>query len=166
MLQSKESGLQAVTTALLFAGLSSEAVKFEGQPPLALLRATAKLLHIFVPNVESVNNLDKFFTDCFQLAMTALADSLSDRVMLCACLGAVSAHGDIGPSESQNKVCSLIMKKVRLKGLHEAMFTALDQIMQVMWCLIRPMSLNGPAHAQLGWEAQWKCMVLLFRAFQ
>ena len=133
LLQSKESKLQAVTCSLMFAGLSSEAAKSQGRPACAVLRATTKLLHFAMPKVEKADHLNELFTESVRSAMTALADSLSDRVMLCACLGALNAHDDIGPPERRNKVCSLITKKVRLKGLHEAIFTMLDQVMQVMW---------------------------------
>ena len=144
--------MQAVTSTLPFAGLSSEAVKFQCQPAIAMLRATTKLLHFAMPKIGSMDDLEELFTESVRFAMTALADNLPDRLMLCAFLGAINAHAEIGPSEHQNKVCSLIMKKVRLKGLHEAMFTALDQVMQVMWCFTGPLSREWPCTciAQLG----------------
>lgn len=95
--------MQAVTDALLFAGWSCEAAKFQGQPALAMLKATTKLLHFVMPRIGSIKNLDKLFTESVWLAMTALADNLSDRLMLCACLGAINTQGEISPPEPQNK---------------------------------------------------------------
>ena len=112
--------------------MSSEAVEFDGQPAVALLRATTRVLHFVVPKLGNVNNLDELFTESFHCAMTALADSLSDRLLLCASLGALNVDAGLYPSEVQNKVCSEILKMVRLKGLHEAIFITLDEAMQVL----------------------------------
>lgn len=38
----------------------------------------------------------------------------------------------IYPSEGQNKVCNMILKMVRLKGLHEAVFVSLEEVMKVL----------------------------------
>lgn len=107
--------------------MSSEAVKFDGQPALALLRATTRVLLFVVPRFGNVNNLDESFTEAFRFAMTALADSLPDRLLLCASVGALDVDVEIYPSE----VCSKILKMVRLKGLHEAIFLTLDEVMKV-----------------------------------
>ena len=131
--------------------MSSEAVEFDGQPALDLLRATTRVLHFVVPRFGKVDKLDELFTESFRCAMTALADSLSDRLMLCACLGALSVGGRIYPCEVENKVCSMILKMVRLKGLHEAIFITLDEVMKVLWSVMVPLS---PAHAQLGTSIQ------------
>ena len=89
--------------------------------PSALLTATARLLHF--ARHEDLGGVDVLFIAAFETAMFALSDSLADRMMLCACLGAL---------DSSSKKCDTIMESVKLKGLPDAIFTTLEQaVMQV-----------------------------------
>lgn len=96
--------------------------------PSALLSASTKMLHLIVAGFEDVGGLDSLFIAAFERAMSVFADSLSHRLMLCVCLGTLSAKADM-PNGS--KVSKMLMKSVKLKGLHDAIFTTLQQVMQV-----------------------------------
>lgn len=71
-------------------------------PPSPLLTATTKVLHFVAPGLEDL------FTTSVSRAMSSFADSLPDKLMLCACLG--SLHYE---TECNNQVCSKIMNLVR-----------------------------------------------------
>lgn len=72
------------------------------------------------------SSLEDLFTPSLCQAWSAFADSLPDKMMLCACLGAL--HHEM---ECNNEVCSKTMDLVRHEGMHEAIFKALAEVVQV-----------------------------------
>lgn len=62
------------------------------------------------------------FISAFESTMSMLSDSLPDRMLLCACLGAFK-HYDV------------IMREVKVRGLDDAIFATLEQVMQVQACI-------------------------------
>lgn len=86
-----------------------------------MLRAAARALHFVIASGKgstAVHGNEVIFMSAFQHAMSALSDSLPDRMWLCACLGAF-------------KSCDMIMREVKDKGIDDAIFTTLEQVMQV-----------------------------------
>ena len=55
-----------------------------------MLRATTRVLHFVVCRFDSKDNLGKRYTQCVGRAMSAFSDSVSDRMLLCASLGALN----------------------------------------------------------------------------
>ena len=63
----------------------------------------------------------------FQRAVSSFADSLTERMLLCACLGALHFEGGV----HCNGHCYNIMGLFIAKRLDDAVFTTLQQVMQV-----------------------------------
>ena len=96
------------------------------QSPLALLRAIIRILPFVASNFEKVEGLEPPFVAAFGFATEVFSDSLSDKMWLCACLGAFSAESIRGC-----KVCRAIMESVRRAGLHDFIYTTLEEVMEV-----------------------------------
>lgn len=94
--------------------------------PSPLLTATTKVLHFVVAQFKTAPGLEDLFTTSVSRAMSSFADSLPDKLMLCACLG--SLHHE---TECNNQVCSKIMNLVRHRQVHGAIFNTLLEVMQV-----------------------------------
>ena len=71
---------------------------------------------------KAVHGIEGGFIPAFELAVSTFADSLPDRMLLCACLGAFS-------------YCDVIMKEAKVRGTDDAIFTTLQQAMQVLICI-------------------------------
>lgn len=97
-----------------------------GQSPLALLKAITRILPFVASSFGKVEGLEEAFVAAFHCAMDMFSDSLSDKMWLCACLGAISAESMLGC-----QVCKAIMASVRRKGLHDSIYTTLAEVMQV-----------------------------------
>lgn len=100
-------------------------------PPSAFLTATVMILHNVVARFKTASGLQEHFATALRRAWSAFADSLPDKVMLCACLGAL--HHE---SECENEVCSKITDVVRHQGLHEAILSAMVEVVQVQSSLM------------------------------
>ena len=60
-------------------------------------------------------------------AISGFSDRLVDKIMLCACLGALTmTEKALNPN-----LCHNIISAFTLKGSYDAVFTTLDQVMQV-----------------------------------
>lgn len=97
-----------------------------GFPPTPLLTATTSLLHFVVTRFKMESSLEDLFAPSLCQAWAVFADSLPDKMMLCACLG--SLHHEM---ECDNEVCTKTMDLVRHEGMHEAIFKALVEVTQV-----------------------------------
>lgn len=98
----------------------------KGFPPSALLTATTSVLHFVVTRFKMESRLENLFSPSLCQAWSAFADSLPDKMMLCACLGAL--HHEM---ECNNEVCTKTMDLVKREGMHEAIFKALVEVAQV-----------------------------------
>lgn len=95
--------------------------------PSALLRATARVLHLFVAGLGAGKDSKELFIWCFQLATSAFSDSLPDKLWLCTCLGALTCQAEMQNMEQ----CSVTIESVKLKGLHGVIPTTLEQVAEV-----------------------------------
>lgn len=95
-------------------------------PPSALLSATTKTLHFVVTRFKTVVGLEDLFTTSLCRALSLFADSLPDKLMLCACLGALHYE-----TECNNQVCSKILSLVSHREIYGAIFNTLLDVMQV-----------------------------------
>ena len=93
-----------------------------------LLRAATGVMHLVVGNIKIDDILGKHFPTAIEHAMSVFSDSLSDKMLVCACLGALSIKGEV--LKNADAVCQAIVKLSKLKGLHDAIFTTLEQVMQ------------------------------------
>ena len=96
-------------------------------PPSALLIATARLLHLVVARLEDEGNLPAWLTTAIDGAMSAFFDRLIDKMMLCACLGALTVEREV----LNGRFCNSAVSKFPFKGSYDAVFTTLEQVMQV-----------------------------------
>lgn len=100
------------------------------QPPTsALLRVTTSVLHFVVAGQETVDVLGdpESFTTAVEMALTAFTDSMPDRMLLCACLGALHTQGQV----LNNRKYRMTLQLVKLTDLHEALFTTMEEVTQV-----------------------------------
>lgn len=97
----------------------------EGHPS-ALLTATTKILHFAVARIKTAAGLENMFTTSLSRALVLFANSLPDKMMLCACLGALYYE-----TEHNNQVCSKSLSSVRHREIHSAIFKTLLDGMQV-----------------------------------
>lgn len=100
-------------------------------PPSALLTATTTIMHNVVARFKTASGLEELFTTSLSRAWSAFADSLPDKLMLCACLGAL--HHEL---ECNSKVCSKIMDLGRHRGLHELILNTLEEVVQVQFSVM------------------------------
>lgn len=98
-------------------------------PPSALLRATIRVLHSVVTGSGTGRGPPEGLAAALELAISVFADEirLSDQMMLCASLGALSVQGEV----LNHKTCCKIITALTVKGSHDAIFTTLDDVMQV-----------------------------------
>lgn len=104
------------------AGMASAA----GNAPSALLRATTKVLHFAVARYDMAARSEEAFAAAVSRAMAAFANSLSDQMLMCACLGALNSA-----AEFYDNSCSQVLDAMERKGMYDAVFTTLQQVMQV-----------------------------------
>lgn len=97
--------------------------------PSASLRATTRVLHLVMAGFQTGEGPYEGFASAFACAISAFSDRLSDKLMLCACLGALSFQAEV----RNCKVCSKFIIELTLKSSHDAIFSTLDQVMQVTW---------------------------------
>lgn len=123
MLRSKEHQSAPTEQCLCAAGKASTPPpkEAEGEGPSDVLRAAARVLHFVVSGekgLQAVIGLENTFMSAFEHAMSVFSDNLPDRMLLCACLGAFE-HGDV---------------ITRKEKTDDAIFTTLEQVMQVKLC--------------------------------
>ena len=97
------------------------------QPPSAMLIATARVLHLVVAKQENKQGLPTMLARALDRAIRGFSDRLVDKMMLCACLGALTAEGEaLNPT-----LCYNIISAFTLKGSYYAVLNTLEQVMQV-----------------------------------
>ena len=96
-------------------------------PPPPLLIATARVLHLVVARLENESGLPARLAAALDYAISGFSDRLVDKMMLCACLGALTAEGEaLNPN-----LCHKIISLFTLEGSYKVVLTTLEQIMQV-----------------------------------
>lgn len=108
----------------MHAGKESAAAQAKGNgpsAPSALLMATIRALYLVAGNLES---LGKEFPAAVHYVISAISNSLLNKIWLCAGLGAIPSKMKLDPNRDSNMV--LLM-------LHESklLFTVLEQVVQV-----------------------------------
>ena len=96
-------------------------------PPSALLIATARVLHLVVARLESEPSPPGMLATALDRAISGSSVRLLDKMMLCACLGALTAEGEA----VNRKLCLKIISTFTYKGSYDAVFITLEQVMQV-----------------------------------
>lgn len=81
-------------------------------------------------------------TLAIQKAMALCSDSLYYRILLCAFIGALDHE-----AECSSKTCKTMMKLVKQLSIHNAIFTTLEEIMQV-WSSIILLHLVTAVHSK------------------
>ena len=99
----------------------------ESDADSALLRGSTRVLHYAVARLADVDRIEENLAAAIRKAMALFADELFDRIMLCAFIGGLD-HG----AECNSKVCKTVMKSVKQWGIHDAIFTTLEEVMQVL----------------------------------
>ena len=100
--------------------------------PSAVLTAATRVLHFVMPQLEHskhTGDVEVLFSTAFAAAMSAFSDSLPDKLLLCACLGALDAEAAL------QKKGYLRGKQILIMGHRTDMFEliahTLEQAMQV-----------------------------------
>ena len=97
-----------------------------GQPASPLLSATTRLLHAALPSARSVPGMESEFAAAFRHAMSAIPNNLSDKMLLCACHGALSCL-----AAGYNSFAAYTLAVINWWNPPDVMFTLLRQFMQV-----------------------------------
>ena len=137
LLQSQKDKSAGTEQWLCVAGKASTPLHVEAEGASAMLRAAARALHFVLASEKgskAVHGNEIVFMSAFQTAMSAFSDSLPDSMLLCACLGAI-------PS------CDVITREVKVKGIDDAIFTTLEQVMQVSYVIQCCVTVTPCVHA-------------------
>lgn len=110
-------------------GMLSKAEAMKPAAPSELLQAATSVLHLFLGSIKIEDNLAEQLPTALEHAMSALSDSLSDKMLVCAALGVLSSKGEA--VKYGEAVCQVIVKLCKHNGLHDAIFVTLEQVMQV-----------------------------------
>lgn len=86
-----------------------------------------RLLHFAVARLGNADGLEENLAAAIRKTMS-FSDELFDKALLCAFIGALDHE-----AECNSKVCKTVMKSVKQWGLHDAIFTTLEEIMQVLF---------------------------------
>lgn len=117
-------------------------------PPSALLSATTRLMHFVAKYLPE--GMEEAVAAAIKHAMSAFSGNLSDRLLLCACLGSL-CHAVDNHNISSQQTLDVIQRQ----GIHDAIFTTLAQVMQV-WshiisvCIFSVTRALLPAYGELG----------------
>lgn len=87
---------------------------------------TTHVLHFAVARIRNPLGIEGALAEAIMTAMSVFSDKLFDRVLLCACIGALDNE-----AEGNNKVCKTVMKSIKACSGHDAIFTTLEEVMQV-----------------------------------
>ena len=128
MLHSTKSEIEQICGAGE-AGMLSKAEAMKLAAPSELLKAATGVLHLVLGSIKTENSLAEQFPIALEHAMSALSDSLSDKMLVCAALGVLSTKGEV--VKYGDAVCLVIVKLCKHNGLHDTIFVTLEQVMQV-----------------------------------